>query len=118
MPCHHLIAGNPFQDGMHDRPLRSGLPPTPLRLCQRQGDYFSDSQVTMELALHDKDATPDNMTGFGNALESSASEPKIHRRLPFAARSAISADKVGGRRRAGNQENLDNVVELLFVGRA
>jgi len=54
---------------------------------------FRDTQITCTVR-HDEDAAPDDVAGFGNAFDRTATKPEVHRRLPLACRTAIGADKM------------------------
>src|SRR5438067_1540344 len=69
----------------------------------------------MERAVHDEDAAPDDVTGFGDAFEGTAAETEVHRRLAFARRAFVAADEMRGRRGAGDEENPNVIVDLPFT---
>src|SRR6266436_8483015 len=67
----------------------------------------------MQFAVHDEDATPDDVAWFGNAFDGPATKAEIHWRLPFARRAFEAADEMGGRRRAGDEEDPDVIVHSI-----
>src|SRR5690606_36424450 len=91
MAGHQLIATYPIQHGMHDGPLgRGGLPP-PLGLRLGQAYRLSDPEVSVQPAVTDIDAAPDNRTGLTYSAQRTTTQPEIHGRLSPAAGRGVAA---------------------------
>src|SRR6266404_4569337 len=48
MPRHHLVASDAVEDRVHNRPLRRGFAPPPLRFFRRELHNFRNSEVAMQ----------------------------------------------------------------------
>src|SRR5262249_25108720 len=107
---HHLVARDAREDRMHDRPLRSGFLPAPLGFRLGEFYHFGNAQITVELAIHDKNPAPNNVSGFGDPFQRPSAQAKIHRRLTLTHRAFVTSDEVRGRSSAGDEENPDIIV--------
>src|SRR5690349_15794817 len=67
----------------------------------------------MQFAIHDEDATPNNVARFGNAFDGAAAETEIHRRLAFTGSSFVTADEMRGRSGAGNQKHPNIIIHTI-----
>src|SRR5258706_2919087 len=94
MTGHHLIAGDSGCHCVHNRPLRSGCAPPPLRFLHRQLYRASTPEVNFQTAAIHEYATPDDLAGLADALESSAAEPEIHSRLALSDGADIASDEM------------------------
>src|SRR5206468_225437 len=100
MAGHHLVAADPVEDGMEDRPLWGGGFPPPLRLLAGEGHRAGAADVGMELASRDEDPAPDDLPCLRDALQRAAAEAEVHGRLPLARGAAVAVDEVLRRRGA------------------
>src|ERR1044071_856020 len=80
VPRHHLIAADAFKNRVHDGPLRSGFAPAPLGFFLGKFDDLGDTQISMQPAIHDEDAAPNDMAGFRDAFERATTKPEIDRK--------------------------------------
>jgi hypothetical protein len=112
VPGHHLVTRYPVGHCVHDRPLRTGLAPAPLRFLPRQLYHLGTAEIHLEPPLLKKDSAPDNFARFGNASQRATTEAEVHRGLTMRVAAGPSAD-VMCRRRAPRDEENPNV----FIGR-
>src|SRR5688572_1327190 len=69
----------------------------------------------MQFVVHHEDPAPDDVTWLRNTFHCSAAESEIHWRLPFAARSFVSADEMCRRRSARYQKYPNVSIELSIA---
>src|ERR1700723_4351708 len=104
MTRHKLIAVDALQPRVQNGPLRRHTLQTPLRLLLRQRERRAQTHIHVQRPALDKDATPDNGSGFRDALQRTAAEPEVHRRLPLTDGFPVTISEVRSRRGAGNLE--------------
>src|SRR5262245_10528904 len=115
MPGHHLVPRNARKYGVHDRPLRSGRTPATLRFSGGEFNHSRYTQGAMESFLRDENAAPDNVSWFSSTLQGSATQSKIHRRLPFARRPSPATNKMRRRCRTTDEQHPDKIIHPIFA---
>src|SRR5690349_25030239 len=97
MAAHHLVSRYSIKNSVHDGPLWSCNAPSAFGFFLGKCNCLRTPDIHFQLSMLDKNATPDNFARLAHAFQRSASETKIHGRLPFAHRSRITTDIVGWR---------------------
>src|SRR5882724_8024477 len=113
MPRQHLVAGDASENRVHDWPLWSRFATAPFGFLLRQLHHLRDTQITMQPSVHDENAAPDDVAGFGNSFHRSSNKPKVHRRLPLTGSAAIAADKMCGWSSARDQEDPNVIIDAI-----
>jgi len=68
MPTHHLIAGDSFENHMHDWPLGRGELPSFFSFGLWKFHHFCQAGIEAELVLHDKNTAPDDPAGHADSF--------------------------------------------------